>query len=396
VKSWMGAVTGCLSVIFLALCGIAILAFLAPRLLRESDPVSLGPRPSPEPEPSPPAPTAPPATSPPGTRPTFRPPVPSTPPTTVAPAPVPDTYEPWVDARRVFTRTEAGGSFLLHYGFIDHHGRPVDVSCRVALADHDRERAGFGYDEAAVQQELNAQLARRAAQELARRGLTRYVRLTFHGWGGYEWTSEIGGEAREVQRAVRERDEFAHWLKTTLGHEADGIQQALLQERGFLVEQGTVTIDYAGLATRGTRALADCANALSAAAGLSERRALGLFIAFLQELRYEVPPDHLEGRQIHGLWVPTEVLVNARGDCDSKAVAFCALWRTRAPRVLLVTLPDHALVAVEGKPGPGEHFVRLGNRYYVLCEVAGPGKSHPGRKPVSGTYAYVAIPGATD
>jgi hypothetical protein len=54
-------------------------------------------------------------------------------------------------------------------------------------------------------------------------------------------------------------------------------------------------------------------------------------------------------------------------------------------------VPGHALVGVEEKPGPDEAYVRLGNRYFVLCEVAGPGKIPPGRASISGSYEYVLI-----
>ena len=57
----------------------------------------------------------------------------------------------------------------------------------------------------------------------------------------------------------------------------------------------------------------------------------------------------------------------------------------------IITIPHHALVGVEGKPGPGESFVQIGNRYYVLCEVAGPAKLPPGSHSISGSFEYVAV-----
>ena len=110
-----------------------------------------------------------------------------------------------------------------------------------------------------------------------------------------------------------------------------------------------------------------------------------------QEIRYEVPPNEQGGRQTLGFWVPTEVLVNHHGDCDSKAVTFCALWRAFATPMILIVLPHHVLVGVAMPPGPGEQFVRVGNRYYVLCEVAGPGKFAPGTRAVEGSFRYLAI-----
>jgi hypothetical protein len=49
------------------------------------------------------------------------------------------------------------------------------------------------------------------------------------------------------------------------------------------------------------------------------------------------------------------------------------------------------LLGVEMRPGPDERFVRLGNRYFVLCEVAGPAKRHPGWSDASGWFEYLLI-----
>jgi hypothetical protein len=59
--------------------------------------------------------------------------------------------------------------------------------------------------------------------------------------------------------------------------------------------------------------------------------------------------------------------------------------------LIFVILPDHVLVGVATTPGPGEHFVRIGNRYFVLCEVAGPGKWAPGALAVQGSYRYEMV-----
>ena len=118
---------------------------------------------------------------------------------------------------------------------------------------------------------------------------------------------------------------------------------------------------------------------------------LGLFLAFYQELGYEVPPDEVDGRRTLGLRVPTDVLVSGRGDCDSKAVAFASMWRRFPTRAVMVLVPGHALVGVEVPARPGERTVRVGNRTYVLCEVAGPGKWHPGARSVEGSFEYVLV-----
>lgn len=364
------AALGCLGAFALCLAGILALAVVAPLL------VAPGEQPAP----------------PPVAR-RDRPPTPPPPP----PTPEPDEYRRWVPSRNAFGREDGGAAWRMRYGFVDHHGKTVDVGCAVDKREHEREVASFGYDQAELNAAVDAALTERVGRELEARGLAPYVDLRFHDGGSYEWRSEIRGitDASEVSRLVAERVRWKAWMEEELPGETRRIEAALYKRHGFLLRRNRLSIDYGPLAVAATPRLSDCAGALEAAAsGASERRALGLYLAFFQELKYEVPPDRQGRREILGLWVPTEVLVKGRGDCDSKAVAFCALWRNRGPRAIVITVPGHALVGVEAKPGPGEHFVRLGNRYFVLCEVAGPGKFHPGEQAISGSFQYTEIPPA--
>jgi hypothetical protein len=153
-----------------------------------------------------------------------------------------------------------------------------------------------------------------------------------------------------------------------------------------------IDVDYERHVRDATEPLADCFAALRSLDRGGSGPPLDLFLKFLQDLRYELPRDVDEqGRETLGFRVPTAVLVEGAGDCDSKSAVFCSLWRQLPGRVLLVLVPGHALVAVEGKPGPGQASVRLGNRYYILCEVAGPGRFQPGETDVSGSFEYVLI-----
>jgi hypothetical protein len=100
------------------------------------------------------------------------------------------------------------------------------------------------------------------------------------------------------------------------------------------------------------------------------------------------------------VFVPTEVLVNDHGDCDSKSVAFAALYRNLGSPVLLIELSHHVLIGAEMRPGPGEKYVLVDNRYYVIGEVAGPGKRRPGDashdvwNEISGHFRYTVVPAA--
>jgi hypothetical protein len=296
-----------------------------------------------------------------------------------------------VEALNQFRQDEAGERFRLSYGFIDYSGRKQQVSCTVNREDYLRDVDGFGYFENQANQEINRRLAARMEEEGRARGVLSYFKIEVYGQGGYRWHWDAPGD---VAPAIEERIHAFHdWLDKDFPEEVERITRRYYEERGFLLKENEISVDYEEAVLHGTRSLEDCYQALRRVGnGDSERRLLGLFLAFFQELRYEIPPDvDRGGRHTLGFRVPSAVMVQGAGDCDSKAAAFCALWRHFPKRSILILVPEHALVGVEGKPRADEAYVRLGNRYFVLCEVAGPGKIPPGAESISGSFEYVMI-----
>lgn len=306
-----------------------------------------------------------------------------------------DEYLPEVGSLSKFEKVEEGGLFRLSYGFIDHHGRRHEVTCTVTREDYERETAAYGYTDEDRDAVVGRWLRDVVAAEAERRGVGRYLRFEVTPGVGYKWEWNVPRtvELAEWNRVVAELNDLDSWLNNNLPGVRDALDEQYFGRRGFLLKGDLIEIDHVKLVDRATEPLRDCFDALwREGAGGSDRYLLGLFTAFYQELRYEIPPDIEFGRRSLGLRVPTAVLVKGAGDCDSKAVAFCAMWRHFQNRVIIIRIPGHALVGVEAAPGPDEAFVRLGNRYFVLTEVAGEGKITPGRgEPVSGSFEYVMI-----
>jgi hypothetical protein len=302
-------------------------------------------------------------------------------------------YRDQVEARNAFRRSETADAYEVEYGFIDHQGESHDVACRILRRDHQGLVARFGY----VERDLDAQVVARmqafADDELRGRGLAPYFRIDVSpesvaprlAASPGTWSGLASARVQELNAAVEK-------LRDEVVARRAAMEVAAYRERGFRLEGRDLSIDYPALVRWSAPALDGCAKALRwAGAGYDERQYLGMFVAFLQEMRYELPPDVQLGRQTLGLWVPTEVVASGRGDCDSKAVTFCALWRAFSSPTIVIVLPRHVLVGVAMAPGPGQKFVRLGNRYYVLCEVAGPGKSPPGAGRVEGSFRYMTV-----
>jgi hypothetical protein len=306
----------------------------------------------------------------------------------------PDAYLPRVGALQEFHRKDGGERFRLSYGFIDYSGRPQHVSCEVGKWDYDRDVTSFGYFEDELDRTVGAGLRELFQREAERRGLRPYVRFEVHDGTGYRWRWKVpdGLEPAEAARLEVRLRSFDTWLDQDLPRKKAELIGQYLRDRGLRLKGDEVEIDYEQAVERDTGPLRECFEALRRAGeGESDRRLLGTFLAFFQELRYEEPPDIELGRHILGFRVPSAVLVRGAGDCDSKSAAFCALWRHLPERAILILVPGHALVGVEGKPRADEAYVRLGNRYFVLCEVAGPGKIPPGGEPISGSFEYVMI-----
>ena len=281
-------------------------------------------------------------------------------------------------------------SFHLTFHFRDPQERRREVTCAIRRSDYERERAGFGFVEAQRVEELNRELRELLAREAAKRSVEPYFKIEVYGEGSIRWTwSHPGGTAPEVVARIKE---FHEWLEEESSTAVDTVEERFFRAHGMRLNGDTYGVDYETLTRNATEPLEDCFTALRRLDSGSSNELLGLFLTFFQDLRYELPKDVDEqGRTTMGFRVPTAVLVERAGDCDSKSAAFCALWRQIPARSLVVLVPKHALIAVEGKPGPDQKSIRLGNRTFILCEVAGPGRFPPGETDISGSFEYVLI-----
>jgi hypothetical protein len=121
---------------------------------------------------------------------------------------------------------------------------------------------------------------------------------------------------------------------------------------------------------------------------LSLHQFLGLLLAFIQDIRFYIPPLQERGKIILSFWVPPRVLADNFGDCDSKGVTFSSLWTNfKKYPLLLITVPKHFFVGLAIPSFSGVGLVVNGMRF-TLCEVTGPGKMPPG---MIGRYSQVCL-----
>jgi hypothetical protein len=100
------------------------------------------------------------------------------------------------------------------------------------------------------------------------------------------------------------------------------------------------------------------------------------FVDFTLNWLQTIPYDTLENRLSSngsGFAAPRQLLLNNKGDCDSKSTLFLALLKSYNPRLpsKMFFLPNHALVGVSLKPNKADEQIIQNNVSYILAEPTG-------------------------
>ena len=187
---------------------------------------------------------------------------------------------------------------------------------------------------------------------------------------GLNWTIQAPDQATADLAMQKTKARFAQEQKAYLTQH--------LRRR---LDDGRIMVDYASATTALQGPVKEVARALGATPGIAndDRARVALALAFLQEIPYATLEDKV---RIGGDFLPAPaMLAQNRGDCDSKAVALAAILRSYAPwrKMVMVTMPGHAILAVDLPAQPGEWTVRAQGRQYVALEVAGPAMAPVGQ-----------------
>ncbi|WP_111980224.1 hypothetical protein [Algibacillus agarilyticus] len=103
------------------------------------------------------------------------------------------------------------------------------------------------------------------------------------------------------------------------------------------------------------------------------RSIVNYVLGFIQSIPYA----DLEDRQLthgSGFSPPNRLLLENRGDCDSKTVLMAALMRGVFPRlgISIILLPKHALLGIQIPHQKTDDYVEIDGAFYVLMEPTGP------------------------
>ncbi len=258
-----------------------------------------------------------------------------------------------------FKRVSRSGDELLSYRWRDHDRRERTIAftlTRQAIREAEASFAEFSLDGMwkVVERDVRDEVQRFG------NGARIDIRRTSD---GLRWTLEARDPA-SVDRLTRKVDErlakskqdyLARHLRRTAG------------ERRILVDFASATNALQGPLRALTKALGDVPDVPN-----DERARIALALGFFQEIPYATLED--KQRQGGDFLPAPALLAQNRGDCDSKAVALAAVLRTftRFRKLAVVTMPTHAILAVEMPAQPGDITIRQGGRQYVALEPAGP------------------------
>ena len=256
-----------------------------------------------------------------------------------------------------FKRISRSGDELLSYRWRDAERRERQVAftlTRQAIRESETSFAEFSLEAMwrVVERDLK--------DEAERAGGRIDIRRTSD---GLRWTLEARDPAaleqlkrRIDQRLARSKQEYlARHGRRTVG------------EKRILVDFAAATRALQNPLRAVARALGDVPDVAN-----EDRARVALALGFFQEIPYAVLED--KQRQGGDFLPGPALLAQNRGDCDSKAVALAAVLRsfTRFRKLAVVTMPNHAILAVEMPAEPGDTTVRQGGRLYVALEPAGP------------------------
>lgn len=115
---------------------------------------------------------------------------------------------------------------------------------------------------------------------------------------------------------------------------------------------------------------------------LNRREQIELIMRFLQDIPYYIPPKNYRERFIGGLFPPSELLKNGKGDCDSKSVLMASILAHDLfyyDKMAMILVPGHALLAIEAPPMAYDQSIDHGGRTFVYAEPVGPRRTPFGR-----------------
>jgi hypothetical protein len=304
-----------------------------------------------------------------------------------------------------FDRQEDEDKYYLTYGWADFSGHSHDLSFPLPKNVLNEAEKEFGYFPADLRKHMDdsLELSREKMIEELKEFVEELIRKSKY--PEYILIEDITTKSFNLKLSVppslhkkvkREFDKIKAKLAKEqekypklVEKEQEEERRRFFESRGIRVFDGKIGVNHSICVTRNKDRIKPIFEILKKKhSQLSLHQFLGLLLAFIQDVRYYIPPLQERGKTILSFWVPPRVLADNFGDCDSKGVTFASFWTNfKKYPILLITVPNHFFVGLAIPSFTGEGLVVNGVRY-TLCEVTGPGKMPPG---MIGRYSQACL-----
>lgn len=208
------------------------------------------------------------------------------------------------------------------------------------------------------------------------RPLSQYARA--QGW--HQLEVSLASQQSAIIYEPNLRNSKTAQKRTALMREREQIERQLLLEKHYLTflnvppNQYGVAPDHPRIALASSSAVAPVSRAFyDSLGGSSPRQYVDVITSFIQSIPYSPLTNRLEAGG-KGFSPPAQLLIENRGDCDSKVTLAAAVLRNLMPNISMavVYLPNHALLAIAINALDDDTTIEHQGVKLVVLELAGP------------------------
>ena len=139
--------------------------------------------------------------------------------------------------------------------------------------------------------------------------------------------------------------------------------------------QAAIKHDHLRYANESSHNISNIVNAIKGQLGNpnNPRDFIDFTLNWLQTIPYDTLEDRISSNG-SGFAAPRQLLLNNKGDCDSKSTFFLAILQSYNPKLSakMIFLPNHALVGINLKANKTDAKIMQNNLSYILAEPTGP------------------------
>ena len=266
--------------------------------------------------------------------------------------------------QRAFKKAVENNATTFNYRWLDHASKEQRLSFTIDNKTlFSRFRNFKGYQPQRVKRQILTQLRKHAAKFDPKKVTINFIEH----FDNYEIHAS-GHDADEQQKALQ-----------ALITARDQAQAKYLEKSYYNVleskyGQSGVKPDHVRIANESLKDIAPLVKAMLAGKKNVRSRDFAQYVlGFVQSIPYSRLESRLESSG-QGFNPPMKLLNNNQGDCDSKVTLMANIMRAAYPRmkVVIIYLPNHALIGMQLSHRKEDKYVRLEGRTFVLAEPTGP------------------------